>query len=194
MSQTITDNASLTGRGHVDQQSLTASDTAIGAQTFINSVIVPGYQSPSSTGSARRRAHPHQDLIVGHQHHAHHAHHRRRRRHRAPRARGTIPKAQVARGLPLGREHARHERGQVWSPNRQLLSADEQARSAHRTNSTSLRAQFKSRDRRIWPSKAAKAPLRAVSNAKKQMEDATSDADKESHGLHHHDHATSART
>lgn len=181
VSQTVLDNAQRQAEATLTSNPLTASDTAIGAQTFINSVV-SGYQSPSSTGSSSSRSSSSRTsspgtgtmlimlIIVGGGVIALLVHNNSRRSRRAgtaqtPAQAANIPGMSVAETVTLA--------------NQQLLSADEQVRSAS-DELDFARAQFgiAATDEFARTLEAAKAAVARGFKRQKQMEDATSDAEK----------------
>ena len=181
VSQTVLDNAQRQAEATLTSNPLTASDTAIGAQTFINSVV-SGYQSPSSTGSSSSRSSSSRTsspgtgtmlimlIIVGGGVIALLVHNNSRRSRRAgtaqtPAQAANIPGMSVAETVTLA--------------NQQLLSADEQVRSAS-DELDFARAQFgiAATDEFARTLEAAKAAVARGFERQKQMEDATSDAEK----------------
>lgn len=183
VSQTVLDNAQRQAEATLTSNPLTASDTAIGAQTFINSVV-SGYQSPSSTGSSSSRSSSSRTsspgtgtmlimlIIVGGGVIALLVHNNSRRSRRAgtaqtPAQAANIPGMSVAETVTLA--------------NQQLLSADEQVRSAS-DELDFARAQFgiAATDEFARTLEAAKAAVARGFERQKQMEDATGDAEKRS--------------
>ena len=181
VSQTVLDNAQRQAEATLTSNPLTASDAAIGAQTFINSVV-SGYQSPSSTGSSSSRSSSSRTsssgtgtmlimlIIVGGGVIALLVHNNSRRSRRAgtaqtPAQAANIPGMSVAETITLA--------------NQQLLSADEQVRSAS-DELDFARAQFgiAATDEFARTLEAAKAAVARGFERQKQMEDATSDAEK----------------
>ena len=181
VSQTVLDNAQRQAEATLTSNPLTASDTAIGAQTFINSVV-SGYQSPPSTGSSSSRSSSSRTsspgtgtmlimlIIVGGVVIALLVHNNSRRSRRAgtaqtPAQAANIPGMSVAETVTLA--------------NQQLLSADEQVRSAA-DELDFARAQFgiAATDEFARTLEAAKAAVARGFERQKQMEDATSDAEK----------------
>ena len=181
VSQTVLDNAQRQAEATLTSNPLTASDTAIGAQTFINSVV-SGYQSPSSTGSSSSRSSSSRTsspgsgsmlvilIIVGGVVIALLVHNNSRRSRGAgsaqtPAQAANMPGMSVAETVTLA--------------NRQLLSADEQVRSAA-DELDFARAQFgiAATDEFARTLEAAKAAVARGFERQKQMEDATSDAEK----------------
>ena len=181
VSQTVLDNAQRQAEATLTSNPLTASDAAIGAQTFINSVV-SGYQSPSSTGSSSSRSSssrtsssgtgtmPIMLIIVGGGVIALLVHNNSRR----SRGAGTAQTPAQAANMP-GMSVAET----VTLANQQLLSADEQVRSAA-DELDFARAQFgiAATDEFARTLKAAKAAVARGFERQKQMEDATSDAEK----------------
>ena len=181
VSQTVLDNAQRQAEATLTSNPLTASDTAIGAQTFINSVV-SGYQSPSSTGSSSSRSSSSRTsspgsgsmlvmlIIVGGGVIALLVHNNSRR----SRGAGTAQTPAQAANMP-GMSVAET----VTLANRQLLSADEQVRSAA-DELDFARAQFgiAATDEFARTLEAAKAAVARGFERQKQMEDATSDAEK----------------
>ena len=181
VSQTVLDNAQRQAEATLTSNPLTASDTAIGAQTFINSVV-SGYQSPSSTGSSSSRSSSSRTsspgsgsmlvmlIIVGGGVIALLAHNNSRR----SRGAGTAQTPAQAANMP-GMSVAET----VTLANRQLLSADEQVRSAA-DELDFARAQFgiAATDEFARTLEAAKAAVARGFERQKQMEDATGDAEK----------------
>ena len=181
VSQTVLDNAQRQAEATLTSNPLTASDTAIGAQTFINSVV-SGYQSPSSTGSSSSRSSSSRTsspgtgtmlimlIIVGGGVIALLVHNNSRRSRRA----GTAQTPAQAANMP-GMSVAET----VTLANQQLLSADEQVRSAA-DELDFARAQFgiAATDEFARTLEAAKAAVARGFERQKQMEDATSDAEK----------------
>ena len=183
VSQTVLDNAQRQAEATLTSNPLTASDTAIGAQTFINSVV-SGYQSPSSTGSSSSRSSSSRTsspgsgsmfvmlIIVGGGVIALLVHNNSRRSRGAgtaqtPAQAANIPGMSVAETVTLA--------------NRQLLSADEQVRSAA-DELDFARAQFgiAATDQFARTLEAARAAVARGFERQKQMEDATGDAEKRS--------------
>ena len=183
VSQTVLDNAQRQAEATLTSNPLTASDTAIGAQTFINSVV-SGYQSPSSTGSSSSRSSSSRTsspgtgtmlimlIIVGGGVIALLVHNNSRRSRRAgtaqtPAQAANIPGMSVAETVTLA--------------NQQLLSADEQVRSAS-DELDFARAQFgiAATDEFARTLEAARAAVARGFERQKQMEDATGDAEKRS--------------
>ena len=183
VSQTVLDNAQRQAEATLTSNPLMASDTAIGAQTFINSVV-SGYQSPSSTGSSSSRSSSSRTsspgtgtmlimlIIVGGGVIALLVHNNSRRSRRAgtaqtPAQAANIPGMSVAETVTLA--------------NRQLLSADEQVRSAA-DELDFARAQFgiAATDEFARTLEAARAAVARGFERQKQMEDATGDAEKRS--------------
>lgn len=181
VSQTVLDNAQRQAEATLTSNPLTASDTAIGAQTFINSVV-SGYQSPSSTGSSSSRSSSSRTstsgsgsmlvmlIIVGGVVIALLVHNNSRRSRGAgsaqtPAQAANMPGMSVAETVTLA--------------NQQLLSADEQVRSAA-DELDFARAQFgiAATDEFARTLEAAKAAVARGFERQKQMEDATSDAEK----------------
>ena len=181
VSQTVLDNAQRQAEATLTSNPLTASDAAIGAQTFINSVV-SGYQSPSSTGSSSSRSSSSRTsssgtgtmlimlIIVGGVVIALLVHNNSRRSRGAgsaqtPAQAANMPGMSVAETVTLA--------------NRQLLSADEQVRSAA-DELDFARAQFgiAATDEFARTLEAAKAAVARGFERQKQMEDATSDAEK----------------
>ena len=181
VSQTVLDNAQRQAEATLTSNPLTASDTAIGAQTFINSVV-SGYQSPSSTGSSSSRSSSSRTsspgtgtmlvmlIIVGGVVIALLVHNNSRRSRGAgsaqtPAQAANMPGMSVAETVTLA--------------NRQLLSADEQVRSAA-DELDFARAQFgiAATDEFARTLEAAKAAVARGFERQKQMEDATGDAEK----------------
>lgn len=181
VSQTVLDNAQRQAEATLTSNPLTASDTAIGAQTFINSVV-SGYQSPSSTGSSSSRSSSSRTsspgtgtmlvmlIIVGGVVIALLVHNNSRRSRGAgsaqtPAQAANMPGMSVAETVTLA--------------NRQLLSADEQVRSAS-DELDFARAQFgiAATDEFARTLEAARAAVARGFERQKQMEDATSDAEK----------------
>ena len=181
VSQTVLDNAQRQAEATLTSNPLTASDTAIGAQTFINSVV-SGYQSPSSTGSSSSRSSSSRTsssgtgtmlimlIIVGGVVIALLVHNNSRRSRGAgsaqtPAQAANMPGMSVAETVTLA--------------NRQLLSADEQVRSAA-DELDFARAQFgiAATDEFARTLEAARAAVARGFERQKQMEDATSDAEK----------------
>ena len=183
VSQTVLDNAQRQAEATLTSNPLTASDTAIGAQTFINSVV-SGYQSPSSTGSSSSRSSSSRTsspgsgsmlvmlIIVGGGFIALLVHNNSRR----SRGAGTAQTPAQAANMP-GMSVAET----VTLANRQLLSADEQVRSAA-DELDFARAQFgiAATDEFARTLEAAKAAVARGFERQKQMEDATGDAEKRS--------------
>lgn len=183
VSQTVLDNAQRQAEATLTSNPLTASDTAIGAQTFINSVV-SGYQSPSSTGSSSSRSSSSRTsspgsgsmlvmlIIVGGGVIALLVHNNSRR----SRSAGTAQTPAQAANMP-GMSVAET----VTLANRQLLSADEQVRSAA-DELDFARAQFgiAATDEFARTLEAARAAVARGFERQKQMEDATSDAEKRS--------------
>ena len=183
MSQTVLDNAQRQAEATLTSNPLTASDTAIGAQTFINSVV-SGYQSPSSTGSSSSRSSSSRTsspgsgsmlvmlIIVGGGVIALLVHNNSRR----SRGAGTAQTPAQAANMP-GMSVAET----VTLANRQLLSADEQVRSAA-DELDFARAQFgiAATDEFARTLEAARAAVARGFERQKQMEDATGDAEKRS--------------
>lgn len=181
VSQTVLDNAQRQAEATLTSNPLTASDTAIGAQTFINSVV-SGYQSPSSTGSSSSRSSSSRTsspgsgsmlvmlIIVGGGVIALLVHNNSRR----SRGAGTAQTPAQAANMP-GMSMAET----VTLANRQLLSADEQVRSAA-DELDFARAQFgiAATDEFARTLEAAKAAVARGFERQKQMEDATGDAEK----------------
>ena len=181
VSQTVLDNAQRQAEATLTSNPLTASDTAIGAQTFINSVV-SGYQSPSSTGSSSSRSSSSRTsspgsgsmlvmlIIVGGGVIALLVHNNSRR----SRGAGTAQTPAQAANMP-GMSVAET----VTLANRQLLSADEQVRSAA-DELDFARAQFgiAATDEFARTLEAAKAAVARGFERQKQMEDATGDAEK----------------
>ena len=182
-SQTVLDNAQRQAEATLTSNPLTASDTAIGAQTFINSVV-SGYQSPSSTGSSSSRSSSSRTsspgsgsmlvmlIIVGGGFIALLVHNNSRR----SRGAGTAQTPAQAANMP-GMSVAET----VTLANRQLLSADEQVRSAA-DELDFARAQFgiAATDEFARTLEAARAAVARGFERQKQMEDATGDAEKRS--------------
>ena len=181
VSQTVLDNAQRQAEATLTSNPLTASDAAIGAQTFINSVV-SGYQSPSSTGSSSSRSSSSRTsssgsgsmlvmlIIVGGVVIALLVHNNSRRSRGAgsaqtPAQAANMPGMSVAETVTLA--------------NQQLLSADEQVRSAA-DELDFARAQFgiAATDEFARTLEAAKAAVARGFERQKQMEDATSDAEK----------------
>ena len=177
VSQTVLDNAQRQAEATLTSNPLTASDAAIGAQTFINSVV-SGYQSPSSTGSSSSRSSSSRTsssgtgtmlimlIIVGGGVIALLVHNNSRRSRGAGTAQAAnMPGMSVAETVTLA--------------NQQLLSADEQVRSAA-DELDFARAQFgiAATDEFARTLEAAKAAVARGFERQKQMEDATSDAEK----------------
>lgn len=183
VSQTVLDNAQRQAEATLTSNPLTASDTAIGAQTFINSVV-SGYQSPSSTGSSSSRSSSSRTsspgsgsmlvmlIIVGGSVIALLVHNNSRR----SRGAGTAQTPAQAANMP-GMSVAET----VTLANRQLLSADEQVRSAA-DELDFARAQFgiAATDEFARTLEAARAAVARGFERQKQMEDATGDAEKRS--------------
>ena len=183
VSQTVLDNAQRQAEATLTSNPLTASDTAIGAQTFINSVM-SGYQSPSSTGSSSSRSSSSRTsspgsgsmlvmlIIVGGGVIALLVHNNSRR----SRGAGTAQTPAQAANMP-GMSVAET----VTLANRQLLSADEQVRSAA-DELDFARAQFgiAATDEFARTLEAARAAVARGFERQKQMEDATGDAEKRS--------------
>ena len=183
VSQTVLDNAQRQAEATLTSNPLTASDTAIGAQTFINSVV-SGYQSPSSTGSSSSRSSSSRTsspgsgsmlvmlIIVGGGLIALLVHNNSRR----SRGAGTAQTPAQAANMP-GMSVAET----VTLANRQLLSADEQVRSAA-DELDFARAQFgiTATDEFARTLEAARAAVARGFERQKQMEDATGDAEKRS--------------
>ena len=183
VSQTVLDNAQRQAEATLTSNPLTASDTAIGAQTFINSVV-SGYQSPSSTGSSSSRSSSSRTsspgsgsmlvmlIIVGGGFIALLVHNNSRR----SRGAGTAQTPAQAANMP-GMSVAET----VTLANRQLLSADEQVRSAA-DELDFARAQFgiAATDEFARTLEAARAAVARGFERQKQMEDATGDAEKRS--------------
>lgn len=183
VSQTMLDNAQRQAEATLTSNPLTASDTAIGAQTFINSVV-SGYQSPSSTGSSSSRSSSSRTsspgsgsmlvmlIIVGGGVIALLVHNNSRR----SRGAGTAQTPAQAANMP-GMSVAET----VTLANRQLLSADEQVRSAA-DELDFARAQFgiAATDEFARTLEAARAAVARGFERQKQMEDATGDAEKRS--------------
>lgn len=181
VSQTVLDNAQRQAEATLTSNPLTASDTAIGAQTFINSVV-SGYQSPSSTGSSSSRSSSSRTsspgsgsmlvmlIIVGGGVIALLVHNNSRR----SRGAGTAQTPAQAANMP-GMSMAET----VTLANRQLLSADEQVRSAA-DELDFARAQFgiAATDEFARTLEAAKAAVARGFERQKQMEDAMGDAEK----------------
>lgn len=181
VSQTVLDNAQRQAEATLTSNPLTASDTAIGAQTFINSVV-SGYQSPSSTGSSSSRSSSSRTsspgsgsmlvmlIIVGGGVIVLLVHNNSRR----SRGAGTAQTPTQAANMP-GMSVAET----VTLANRQLLSADEQVRSAA-DELDFARAQFgiAATDEFARTLEAAKAAVARGFERQKQMEDATGDAEK----------------
>ena len=181
VSQTVLDNAQRQAEATLTSNPLTASDTAIGAQTFINSVV-SGYQSPSSTGSSSSRSSSSRTsspgsgsmlvmlIIVGGGVIALLVHNNSRR----SRGAGTAQTPAQAANMP-GMSVAET----VTLANQQLLSADEQVRSAA-DELDFARAQFgiAATDEFARTLEAAKAAVARGFERQKQMEDATSDVEK----------------
>ena len=181
VSQTVLDNAQRQAEATLTSNPLTASDAAIGAQTFINSVV-SGYQSPSSTGSSSSRSSSSRTsssgsgsmlvmlIIVGGVVIALLVHNNSRRSRGAgsaqtPAQAANMPGMSVAETVTLA--------------NQQLLSADEQVRSAA-DELDFARAQFgiAATDEFARTLEAARAAVARGFERQKQMEDATSDAEK----------------
>ena len=183
VSQTVLDNAQRQAEATLTSNPLTASDTAIGAQTFINSVV-SGYQSPPSTGSSSSRSSSSRTsspgsgsmlvmlIIVGGGVIALLVHNNSRR----SRGAGTAQTPAQAANMP-GMSVAET----VTLANRQLLSADEQVRSAA-DELDFARAQFgiAATDEFARTLEAARAAVARGFERQKQMEDATGDAEKRS--------------
>ena len=183
VSQTVLDNAQRQAEATLTSNPLTASDAAIGAQTFINSVV-SGYQSPSSTGSSSSRSSSFRTsspgsgsmlvmlIIVGGGVIALLVHNNSRR----SRGAGTAQTPAQAANMP-GMSVAET----VTLANRQLLSADEQVRSAA-DELDFARAQFgiAATDEFARTLEAARAAVARGFERQKQMEDATGDAEKRS--------------
>ena len=183
VSQTVLDNAQRQAEATLTSNPLTASDTAIGAQTFINSVV-SGYRSPSSTGSSSSRSSSSRTsspgggsmlvmlIIVGGGVIALLVHNNSRR----SRGAGTAQTPAQAANMP-GMSVAET----VTLANRQLLSADEQVRSAA-DELDFARAQFgiAATDEFARTLEAARAAVARGFERQKQMEDATGDAEKRS--------------
>ena len=183
VSQTVLDNAQRQAEATLTSNPLTASDTAIGAQTFINSVV-SGYQSPSSTGSSSSRSSSSRTsspgsgsmlvmlIIVGGGLIALLVHNNSRR----SRGAGTAQTPAQAANMP-GMSVAET----VTLANRQLLSADEQVRSAA-DELDFARAQFgiAATDEFARTLEAARAAVARGFERQKQMENATGDAEKRS--------------
>lgn len=183
VSQTVLDNAQRQAEATLTSNPLTASDTAIGAQTFINSGV-SGYQSPSSTGSSSSRSSSSRTsspgggsmlvmlIIVGGGVIALLVHNNSRR----SRGAGTAKTPAQAANMP-GMSVAET----VTLANRQLLSADEQVRSAA-DELDFARAQFgiAATDEFARTLEAARAAVARGFERQKQMEDATGDAEKRS--------------
>lgn len=181
VSQTVLDNAQRQAEATLTSNPLTASDTAIGAQTFINSVV-SGYQSPSSSGSSSSRSSSSRTsspgsgsmlvmlIIVGGGVIALLVHNNSRR----SRGAGTAQTPAQAENMP-GMSVAET----VTLANRQLLSADEQVRSAA-DELDFARAQFgiAATDEFARTLEAAKAAVARGFERQKQMEEATGDAEK----------------
>lgn len=181
VSQTVLDNAQRQAEATLTSNPLTASDAAIGAQTFINSVV-SGYQSPSSTGSSSSRSSSSRTsssgtgtmlimlIIVGGGVIALLVHNNSRR----SRGAGTAQTPAQAANMP-GMSVAET----VTLANQQLLSADEQVRSAA-DELDFARTQFgiAATDEFARTLEAAKAAVARGFERQKQMEDATSDAEK----------------
>ena len=181
VSQTVLDNAQRQAEATLTSNPLTASDAAIGAQTFINSVV-SGYQSPSSTGSSSSRSSSSRTsssgtgtmlimlIIVGGVVIALLVHNNSRR----SRGAGSAQTPAQAANMPgMGVAET------VTLANQQLLSADEQVRSAS-DELDFARAQFgiAATDEFARTLEAAKAAVARGFERQKQMEDATSDAEK----------------
>ena len=183
VSQTVLDNAQRQAEATLTSNPLTASDAAIGAQTFINSVV-SGYQSPSSTGSSSSRSSSSRTsssgsgsmlvmlIIVGGVVIALLVHNNSRRSRGAgsaqtPAQAANMPGMSVAETVTLA--------------NQQLLSADEQVRSAA-DELDFARAQFgiAATDEFARTLEAARAAVARGFERQKQMEDATGDAEKRS--------------
>lgn len=183
VSQTVLDNAQRQAEATLTSNPLTASDTAIGAQTFINSVV-SGYQSPPSTGSSSSRSSSSRTsspgsgsmlvmlIIVGGGVIALLVHNNSRR----SRGAGTAQTPAQAANMP-GMSVAET----VTLANRQLLSADEQVRSAA-DELDFARAQFgiAATDEFARTLEAARAAVARGFERQKQMEDATGNAEKRS--------------
>ena len=183
VSQTVLDNAQRQAEATLTSNPLTTSDTAIGAQTFINSVV-SGYQSPSSTGSSSSRSSSSRTsspgsgsmlvmlIIVGGGVIALLVHNNSRR----SRGAGTAQTPAQAANMP-GMSVAET----VTLADRQLLSADEQVRSAA-DELDFARAQFgiAATDEFARTLEAARAAVARGFERQKQMEDATGDAEKRS--------------
>ena len=183
VSQTVLDNAQRQAEATLTSNPLTASDAAIGAQTFINSVV-SGYQSPSSTGSSSSRSSSSRTsspgsgsmlvmlIIVGGGVIALLVHNNSRR----SRGAGTAQTPAQAANMP-GMSVAET----VTLANQQLLSADEQVRSAA-DELDFARAQFgiAATDEFARTLEAARAAVARGFERQKQMEDATGDAEKRS--------------
>ena len=181
VSQTVLDNAQRQAEATLTSNPLTASDAAIGAQTFIISVV-SGYLSPSSTGSSSSRSSSSRTsssgtgtmlimlIIVGGGVIALLVHNNSRR----SRGAGTAQTPAQAANMP-GMSVAET----VTLANQQLLSADEQVRSAA-DELDFARAQFgiAATDEFARTLEAAKAAVARGFERQKQMEDATSDAEK----------------
>ena len=181
VSQTVLDNAQRQAEATLTSNPLTASDTAIGAQTFINSVV-SGYQSPSSSGSSSSRSSSSRTsspgsgsmlvmlIIVGGGVIALLVHNNSRR----SRGAGTAQTPAQAANMP-GMSVAET----VTLANRKLLSADEQVRSAA-DELDFARAQFgiAATDEFARTLEAAKAAVARGFERQKQMEDTTGDAEK----------------
>ena len=181
VSQTVLDNAQRQAEATLTSNPLTASDTAIGAQTFINSVV-SGYQSPSSSGSSSSRSSSSRTsspgsgrmlvmlIIIGGGVIALLVHNNSRR----SRGAGTAQTPAQAANMP-GMSVAET----VTLANSQLLSADEQVRSAA-DELDFARAQFgiAATDEFARTLEAAKAAVARGFERQKQMEDATGDAEK----------------
>lgn len=185
VSQTVLDNAQRQAEATLTSNPLTASDAAIGAQTFINSVV-SGYQSPSSTGSSSSRSSSSRTsssgtgtmlimlIIVGGGVIALLVHNNSRRSRGAGTAQTPAQTPAQAANMP-GMSVAET----VTLANQQLLSADEQVRSAA-DELDFARAQFgiAATDEFARTLEAAKAAVARGFERQKQMEDATSDAEK----------------
>ena len=183
VSQTVLDNAQRQAEATLTSNPLTASDAAIGAQTFINSVV-SGDQSPSSTGSSSSRSSSSRTsssgtgtmlimlIIVGGGVIALLVHNNSRR----SRGAGTAQTPAQAANMP-GMSVAET----VTLANQQLLSADEQVRSAA-DELDFARAQFgiAATDEFARTLEAARAAVARGFERQKQMEDATGDAEKRS--------------
>ena len=183
VSQTVLDNAQRQAEATLTSNPLTASDTAIGAQTFINSVV-SGYQSPPSTGSSSSRSSSSRTsspgsgsmlvmlIIVGGGVIALLVHNNSRR----SRGAGTAQTPAQAANMP-GMSVAET----VTLANRQLLSADEQVRSAA-DELDFARAQFgiAATDEFARTLEAARAAVARGFERQKQMQDATGNAEKRS--------------